>query len=213
MNVHVGLISGVKDNCVFVVVPMENIHTIDKQDITSCEVKFSDGRHITPEQRKKIYALMGEIADWSGHMPEFVKERMKYGFIESSGEEYFSLADCSVTTARQFINYLIDFCFLNNVPTRDSLLDVTDDISHYLYACLATRKCAICNDRAEIHHCEGSRVGMGFNRRRIDNLGRRAIALCRKHHSQAHIYEKEFFDKYHVYGVKLDRYLLKKLKL
>lgn len=213
MEIHVGLISGIKDNCVMVVVPMENIRMIDKQNITSCEVMFSDGRTISPEQRKKVYALMGEISDWSGHMPEFIKERMKYSFIEATGNEYFSLSDCSVDTARQFINFLIDFCFYHNIPTKDSLLGMTEDISHYLYACLATRKCAICNDRAEIHHCEGSRVGMGFNRNRIDNLGRRAIALCKKHHAQAHIHEREFFDKYHVYGVKLDNYLLKKLKL
>ena len=213
MDVHVGLIQGVKDNCVLVVVPMENVRMIDKQDITSCEVKFSDGRYITPDQRKKVYAVMGEISDWSGHMPEYIKKRMKYGFIEATGHEYFSLSDCSVTTARSFINYLIDFCFFNNVPTRDSLLDVTEDISHYLYSCLASRKCAICNDRAEIHRCEGSRVGMGFNRNRIDNLGRKAIALCRKHRAQAHMHEKAFFEKYHVYGVKLDKYLIKKLKL
>lgn len=213
MEAHVGLISGIKDNYVMVVVPMENIYTIEKQDITSCEVRFSDGRCITPEQRKKAYALMGEIADWCGHDPEYIKQRMKFGYVEGTGNEYFSLSDCSVTTAREFINYLIDFCFYQNIPTRDSLINVTDDISHYLYSCLANRKCAICNDRAEIHHCEGSRVGMGFDRNKINNLGRRAIALCRKHHSQAHSQEKEFFEKYHVYGIELDRHLLKILKL
>lgn len=172
-----------------------------------------DGRTITPEQRKKAHAILGEIADWSGHMPEYVKERMKYGYIESFGAEYFSLSDCSITTAREFINYLIDFCFYHNISTRDTMLNHTDDISHYLYSCIVNRKCCICNKKAEIHHCEGSRVGMGFNRNHINNIGRKAIALCRKHHNEAHNDEQGFFEKYHVYGIALDKYLVRRLKL
>jgi hypothetical protein len=119
-----------------------------------------------------------------------------------------------MTEAREFINYLIDFCLYHGISTRDtSMLDYTDDISHYLYACMAYRKCCICGDKAEIHHCEGSRIGMGFNRNHVDNVGKKAIALCRKHHNQAHNNEYGFFDKYHVYGIKLDNYLVKKLGL
>ena len=118
-----------------------------------------------------------------------------------------------MTVATDFISFLIDFCFENNIGTRDTLLNRTDDIGHYLYSCLANRKCVVCNSRGEVHHCEGSRVGMGFNRNDIENMGRRAICLCRKHHSQAHASEREFFEKYGVYGIKLDEYLCKKLNL
>lgn len=208
-----GYISGIKENYVLVVVPMDNVHIIENQNITECAVHFSDGRTITPEQRRKAYAILGEISDWSGHEPEHLKQRMKFYYIEAYGGEYFSLSDCSVTTARDFISYLIDFCFYHNIPTRDTLLNQTDDISHYLYSCLANRKCAVCNKKAEIHHCEGSRVGMGFNRNHIDNIGRKAIALCREHHAQAHRFEREFFSKYHIYGIELDRCLVRRLKL
>lgn len=211
---HVGYINDVQNNFVSLLVPVENMYFIDKQDITQARVIFDDGRKIRPEQRKKAYAIIGEIAEWSGHTPpELMKDTLKINFLEYTGGEIFSLSDCSVTTAREYINYLIDFCFFHNIPTRDTMLNHTDDINHYLYACLAHRKCCICNQKAEIHHCEGSRVGMGFNRNKIDNIGRRAIALCRKHHAQAHNSEKEFFDKYHVYGIKLDEYLVRKLGL
>ena len=194
--------------------PIENAESFKKQDITQATVIFSDGRTITPEQRRKAYAVIGDIAEFSGHTPiELEKEILKNDFLSCTGKKYFSLSDCSVTTAREFINWMIDFCFFSNIPTRDTMLNRTDDISHYLYSCLANRKCCICNDKAEIHHCEGSRVGMRFNRNKINNIGRSAIALCRKHHNQAHNDEQAFFEKYHVYGIKLDKYLVGKLRL
>lgn len=208
----VGNILKVQDGRALIVAEI-NQFLLDKQEIKNCLIRFDDGRTIRAEQRMKAHAIIRDIANWNGDYPEYIKEFLKYGYIEASGEEYFSLANCSVSTAREFINYMIDFCFLHNISTRDTMLNYTDDIGHYLYSCLYNRKCCVCNEKAEIHHCEGSRVGMGFNRNKIDNVGRSAIALCRKHHAQAHKFEKEFFKKYHVYGIKLDEYLVKKLKL
>lgn len=216
MNENVGTIVKTGENYVVVVVPTD-VKTLEKQKITKCRVQFDDARTITAEQRKKAYAIIGDISEWSGEeFPEMTKQHLKNDYIVCTGEKYFSLSDCSITTARKFINFLIDFCFYHNVPTTDvtgSLLYQTDDIGHYLYSCLWNRKCAVCNAKAEIHHCEGSRVGMGFNRNNINNIGRKAIALCRKHHAQAHNSEKEFFSKYHIYGITLDAYLVRRLKL
>lgn len=212
--VELGYIHSISEACAKIIVPLSSPYILDKKNIRQCEVRFDDGRRISAEQRKKAYAIIGDIAEWSGHTPpEFEKDLLKNDYITQSGVEYFSLSDCSVDTARDFINFLIDFCFSNNIGTRDTLLNRTDDISYYLYSCIANRRCCVCNEKAEIHHCEGSRVGMGFNRNKISNLGRTAIALCRKHHAQAHNSEKEFFEKYHVYGVKLDEYLIKRVNL
>lgn len=210
----VGFICGIHEDYIQLTVPIEHSFWIDKNEITKARVVFDDGRTIGADQRKKVYAIIGDIAHWCGHTPiELLKDDLKNYFLEYTGGEYFSLSDCTVTTAREFINYLINFCFYHNVPTRDTMLNRTDDIGMYLYACLANRKCCICNDKAEIHHCEGSRVGMGFNRNKIDNTGRSAIALCRRHHHQAHAGEAAFFEKYHIYGIPLDKYLVKRLKL
>lgn len=213
MTETLGTIHKVKDNMAIIVAAVDP-YLIEKQKIKSCLVKYDDGRHISADQRKKAYSILGDIADFTGNPPEWEKELQKYFYIERYGAEYFSLSNCSMSVARDFISYLIDFCFENDIGTRDtSLLDKTDDISRYLYSCLANRKCAVCNKKAEIHHCEGSRIGMGFNRRRIDNVGRSAIPLCRKCHSIAHNDEAGFFEKYHIYGIKLDKYLCDKLKL
>lgn len=210
----VGYIKEAEENSVLLTVPVESAFFIDKQDIVQARVIFDDGRHIRPEQRKKAWAIIGEIAEWSGHTPrELESELLKNEFLAETGGEYFSLSDCTVSTAREYINFLIDFCFAHDISTRDTMLNYTDDISHFLYSCIANRKCCICGKKAEIHHCEGSRIGMGFNRSKVDNLGRYAIALCRKHHGIAHNDERDFFEKNHVYGIKLDSNLIRRLRL
>lgn len=208
----VGEIYKVKNGNAIIVAPVSPF-LLEKQKINKCLVRFDDGRTISPDQRKKVYAILADITEYTGNLPEYEKEVQKYFYISRYGTEYFSLSDCTVSVARDFISYLIDFCFENNIGTRDTLLNQTDDIGRYLYSCIANRKCAVCNAKAEIHHCEGSRVGMGFNRNKIDNVGRKAIALCRKHHNQAHNDEFGFFTKHHIYGIALDEYLVKKLKL
>ena len=88
------------------------------------------------------------------------------------------------------------------------MLNRAEEIGKYLYMCLEHRKCAICNDKAEVHHLDA--VGMGRDRNNIVHVGMNAIALCRKHHIQAHNMGKnEFLKQYHVYGIILDSYLCK----
>lgn len=183
---------------------------IQKQ-VGEIEIRLTDGREISAEQRKKIFALVRDISAWSGDEPERIRQFTEFDFRLLNGLEPFSLSNCDMSTAREYISYLIDFCFNHSVPTRDTLLNRTDDISKYLYSCLEHRKCAVCNDKADIHHIDT--IGMGRDRSTIVHLGMEAIALCRKHHQEAHTRGKSFFDYYHIYGIKLDEHLCKILKL
>ena len=95
-----------------------------------------------------------------------------------------------------------------------SPLEYCEDIGKYVYACLMNRKCAVCGKPADVHHCEGSRIGMGNDREKVHHLGREVLPLCRVHHDEAHQgSEAEFIEKYHLQPVKLDEALCKKLKL
>ena len=85
----------------------------------------------------------GDIAVWSGHEPEYLRKFLTWDFRSIDGRKHFSLSDVDITTAKEFITYLIEFCFWHNVPTRETLLDRTDDISKYLYLCLEHKK--VCN--------------------------------------------------------------------
>ena len=184
---------------------------LQQKQVRTVEVRLVDARTISAEQRRKIYAIIRDISDWNGDEPEFLKEYLKFLFCGEKGCKYFSLSDCEKSIATEFISYLIDFCFYQNICTRDTLLNATDDIGRYLYSCLENRKCAICNAPGEVHHVD--RVGMGRDREQIVHTGLKAICLCRKHHDEAHWHEKELFDKYKIYGIELDEYLCTKLKL
>lgn len=196
-----------------VVVPSELIdrELVDKE-IKMCELRFDDGRTISADQRRKIFSLIKEISMWSGHEPEYIRSYLTWDFCCRYGSDVFSLANVDMTTAREYINYLIDFCFKWSVPTREALIDRTEDIGKYLYACLYHKKCIVCNADAELHHVD--HVGMGFDREQIIHLGLRAEAVCRKHHTEAHTIGQNTFDeKYHVYGIKLDKKLCDRYKL
>lgn len=196
-------------------------HACDRK-YDSVEIILPDGRRISPEQRRKCYALIGEIAEYvdgvrNAETIEDTKNMVKWEFIlhrmESQERQLFSLSNCDVTTARNFIDYLVWFCVKNDIPMKISPLEYCEDIAKYTIACLHSRKCAICGKPADIHHCDGDRIGMGNDRDEVHHLGRKVLPLCRAHHDEAHHDEKGFIDKYHLQTITLDKDLCKRLKL
>ncbi len=176
-----------------------DVQTLVKKGFTDCRVILNDGRKISVDQRKKIYATLNDISAWTGYMPEQMKQIMKYLFIANTGAEYFSFSDVDMTTAKNFLEFLIEFCLYHNIPTRDSLIDRCPEIERYIYMCLKHRKCCITGRKAELHHVDA--VGMGRDRNEITHLGMRALPLTRKLHTEAHTIGQQAFDeKYHVKG-------------
>lgn len=212
-----------KDGTAVIKAKIPNIEQALRRGFLKVEIILWDGRRISPEQRRKCYALLGEIAEYTDGIrtAETVDEQkrlLKMEFMlrrmEATERRMFSLADCDMSTAREFITYLIDFIIANDIPTRARLIDNCDDIAAYMYACTMHRKCAVCGKAADIHHCEGSRIGAGVDRTKVHQLGREVLPLCRVHHTELHaIPESEFIAKYHLQKVKLDEALCKRLKL
>lgn len=173
---------------------------LKEKTIRQAEVRFDDGRHISIDQRKKAYATIRDIADYTGFLPEECKEQMKYVHIIRTGCEYFSLSDCSMDTAREFINTLIEFSLENGIPLSDLGTNRTDDIGKYLYFCIKHKKCCVCGKPGEIHHVDA--IGMGNDRRKVDDSNHRKMCLCRLHHTIAHQRGMDAFEQmYKVYGI------------
>lgn len=173
---------------------------LQRKKIHNAEIRFDDGRHISAEQRKKAYATIRDIADWTGYMPEEMKEILKYQHMIRTGDAYFSLSNCSMDIAREFINTILEFALENGIPLSDNAIDRTDDIGRYLYYCLIHKKCAICGQDGEIHHEDA--IGMGNDRTKIDDSGYKKICLCRTHHTIAHqMGVVRFRQAYKVYGI------------
>lgn len=179
-------------------------------------VIWQDSRHITPEQRRKAWALMTEIAASQGQDKEDTYAEQRSAFtlkhLETLQDGLFHLSTATVTTARAFITMLVEIIIEYGIPTKEPLYGLCDDIHRYVYACLMNKKCAVCGRKTELHHVEA--VGMGRNRREIDHIGMQALPLCREHHEEAHrIGNKAFMDIYHLESIAIDERIAKKYNL
>lgn len=191
--------------------PLENL----SDDVM---VIWQDNRHITPEQRRKAWALMTEIAAFQGQDKEDTYAEQRSAFtlkhLETLQDGLFHLSTATVTTARAYITMLVEIIIEYGIPTKEPLYGLCDDIERYVYACLMNKKCAVCGKKAEIHHCEGSTVGMGGNRKTMVHLGLELMPLCREHHGECHnIGQKAFDEKYHLQGIPADEKICKKAGL
>lgn len=173
-------------------------------------ISIADERSISRVQRKKAYAIIGEIAKWSGYTPEETKWWMKFYYEAETGDQHFSFADTDMTTARTFISYLLDYAVKNHIPMSKSGLAYMDDVEAYMYSSLSHRSCVVCGRPADVHHIDT--VGMGNDRNLVDHRQKHLIALCRVHHNEAHnIGWPAFEQNYHVKGIKLDPETLQRL--
>lgn len=205
MKTFDGTITNFQPEGITVFVPIHDWSKIPRNLKDVC-VGISDGKTITIDQRKKIYACMRDIADFMGETEESTKALLKLEFthsrLESLQKEIFSLSDCDVSTAREFIGYLIDFMVDHNIPSKKPLYALSEDIDRYVYTCLTKKQCAVCGrSGADMHHVEA--IGMGADRDTTYQIGMEVISLCREHHNKVHSQGKSWLERLHLHGIPL----------
>jgi len=183
-------------------------------------VMWHDKRSISPEQRRKSWALIGEISAAYGYLStgdkKLLNGDMKRKFLLERMDELtvdairrFSLSDVDMTTARLYIDFLVEFIVEHEIPTREPLSELAEDIQSYVYACMMNKVCAICRKKADLHHVD--RVGMGRNRDDMCHIGMEALPLCREHHMEAHQHgDRALLDKYHLETITIDERIAKR---
>ena len=189
MEIKEGKIIDVRQDGATIFVPIENWNRFVLRQYDAVQVGFPDGRTITPSQRKKAYACIRDIAEWIGDTVDNVKPLMKLEFVQTRLEalqkEIFSLSSCDVTTAKEFITYLIDFMIDHEVPSRIPLYELSEDLERFTYTCLMKKTCCVCGEtNADMHHVQS--LGMGRDRDEAYQIGMEVISLCRKCHTIAH---------------------------
>lgn len=185
-----------------------NWEKLTRKSYKTCQIQLMDGRKLTSNQRNMCYALLRDIADYSGESLEDTKTVMKGRFAEANGiHGEISLGDSDVSTIREFQRFLVRFALDFDIPTRVPLMQYVDDAQSYVYGCLVNRKCCICGKRSDLHHVD--RVGAGRNRETIIHEGMEVLPLCREHHMEVdQLGDKRFYEKYHIDGgVTLDKNL------
>lgn len=177
------------------------------------ELLVDDGRHITPDQRKKIYALLGDYCLYTGYSLNEAKLFFKSMIADFFHTEMFSLSDCSETVASQMITTMLEFFFFEDIPFHTKIWDSLPDDFPRVMMCIKAKRCAIClKEHADIHHVTA--VGMGRNRNEINHVGMYIEPLCRVHHTIFHtIGAKNFMAKYHIKPIKVTPEIAKELHL
>ena len=187
----------------------DDLHTLLKRQYKECNIQMVDSRPLSDKQRRACYALIGEIAEYSGANKSATKEYMKIKFLaddlQETADSIFSLANAPMSLVCAFQRFLVRFILEWDIPCGFPLLDYVDDISDYIYGCLINKKCCICGKRADLHHVDA--VGMGRDRTEIIHEGMRVLPLCREHHTEAHtIGADTFCDKWHINrGIEADK--------
>ena len=181
-------------------------------------IEFIDNRPLSDKQRRSCYAMIREIADWSGDTTEDTKDVLKLDFwcgeLLEMADTMFSLSNAPMSIVAAFQSWLAKFIVRNDVPTKRPMLEYVDDIDDYVYACLISKKCPICGKKADLHHWDA--LGMGRDRTEIIHEGLEVMPLCREHHMEVHTTGKaDFVKKYHLndHGIPADRTICKLYKL
>jgi hypothetical protein len=152
------------------------------------ELRLEDGKLITAEQRKKIFATVKDFSLYTGYDAEYARHLLTLAFCYENAIEPFSLSDCSLETAREFISYLIDFCMDNEIPLSETAIERTDDIGKYLYLCIKKSICCCCGKQGVVYNQSNGNK----------------ISLCNLHHDEAKLKGLQQFEMlYKVYGIKV----------
>jgi hypothetical protein len=146
---------------------------------------------ITPDQRAKIFALIKDIAAYSGDGKENMREQLTEIFCDEQQIPKFSLSDCMSDTAAAFINWLISFAFEQGVPLKENPVEGLDDIESYIKICIAHRKCCVCGQDGALVKWETK-----------EDSTELFIPLCDAHKMKAaKVGRRAFNQEYHVMGV------------
>lgn len=206
-----------KRNELLIRAPYDDYYTLVKREYKECNVQLIDSRTLSDKQRRTCYALLGEIADFSGMSKGQTKEYMKIKFLadelQTTADRIFSLSNAPMSLVCAFQRFLVRFILDWDIPCNFPLLEFVDDVSDYVYACLINKKCCVCGKNADLHHID--HVGTGRNRDEIIHEGMEVLPLCREHHTEAHtIGQTSFNDKWHIEkGIEADKTICRIYKL
>lgn len=193
----------------------ERLRTMYSGDIRNieAEVIFHDPRRFSAQQRRLYWALLGDIYKWSGQSINELHDwfKQEYVVVTHSLVSLKDTSESSVSEINKLLELVISFMFEFNVPFKDGYKLLPTNEAYYLFLCIKHRKCVVCGAHADIHHVDA--VG---NRKRVivDHSKLRLIALCRKHHNEAHnLGNTEFCVRHKVQGINVDYETLVNLKM
>lgn len=191
--------------------------TLENGEPLQVDLKEIDGRKLSDDQRKFIFALCSEFEKCTGDDAEIFRASCMNALNEVYDLGKSTLTKYSVADGNKLINLIISTLIRLDIPISVKLLNYYNYQLNQsqIYAMCLKRICCVCGKKADLHHVDA--VGRGFNRKTIDHIGKRMLPLCREHHNEVHnIGDNEFLQKYHLKTIKIDeklQYFIKKGKI
>lgn len=157
-----------------------------------------DGKKITVQQRKKIFALLNDIYLFTGQPQEDLRQQFQFYLEMIKGYEPISLTDTTRRIASELIEVIIAWVFQHDIPLNYKTSDLMKEDNYFIYLSTINRTCVVCGKKnADLAHRYA--VGRGRNRNTIDHYGNEVLALCRRHHQTQHdMGIQSFNEKYHL---------------
>ena len=191
----------------------DSLRMIDNGYPLDVNLEVIDGKKITIQQRKKIFALLNDIYLFTGQPQEDLRQQFQFYLEMIKGYEPISLTDTTRRIASELIEVIIAWVFQHDIPLNYKTSDLMKNDQTFLYLATVHRKCVICGKYGELAHYHA--VGRGRNRRKIDHTDNKVLALCFSHHREQHDMGMDSFNaKYHLKDswVSVDDRLNKMLK-
>lgn len=180
-------------------IPKQAIDLLNLNQKIDVDCSVIDHNSITGKQRRKIFALVNDIESHTGQPRDYMRQMFQdYVKVINGYDKSISLADCSRDIAKEIIEIIIEWVFLNDIPLNYKTSDLLKQDKQFLYQATLNRKCIICGaSNSDLAHRYA--VGRGRNRNEIDHFNNQVLALCRSHHTEQHNIGMGTFNKrYHL---------------
>lgn len=114
----------------------------DLSGLANGMVRIDDSRTISAAQRGLIYSVFNDIRVWRGDSHkrigiEKVKLELKAEFCVEANLSMFSLSNVSIEIASDFIDYLLDFTFINDIRLTLKPFEIAKTVRNWSYLCLS----------------------------------------------------------------------------
>ena len=197
-----------------VTIPTKNMEMLQHGLGTEVDCRFVDPDKISSKQRKLIFALLRDIEEHTGDPVEYRRHFLTLEFMAYKDIDNFSLSNCTMEQAKEFIELILAFVFRNDIPIKFETSDLMKDDKAFLYYATIHRLCVICGKpNAQLaHHYH---IGRGMNRNTMDHYDYEVLSLCPAHHQTQHSIGIRTFDrkyKLEKSWLKVDERLNKMLK-
>ena len=186
-----------------------NWHEVNAKATGRAVLYIEERDKISDEQRKLLFALWRDYETYTGVPLDAVEAWFKYQYMLHADLDRLpsvSRGRMSKHLATDFITFTLEYYLSNGIPFAQADWYKGADVARVCYAMLMKRICFVCGrEKSDVHHLNGSTVGMGNDRSKVSHVGRMVACLCRECHGKIHQGgEQAFFNKHHIAPIKLD---------